>query len=85
MLEDRSLVTPAATVDELFAELSYERIDDAVGDNSSLASEIWRLFLVAMVLALIAEALLCMPERQVQRQGFGHFTVVGSSVKQESV
>ena len=38
------------------------RIDDAVGATSSLASEIWRAFLIAMVLALLLEALLCLPE-----------------------
>ena len=85
LAEDRSQVTPVGAVDELFAGLSYERIDDAVGDRSSLASEIWRLFLMAMILALLAEAVLCMPERRIQRQGFADFTVAGRSMKQESV
>jgi len=85
LAEDRSQVTPVTTVDELFEGLTYERIDDAVGDSSSLASEIWRLFLMAMALALLAEAVLCMPERKVQRQGFGDFTIAGSSMKQESL
>jgi hypothetical protein len=31
----------------------------------ALASEIWRTFLVLMILALMAEALLCVPEKQV--------------------
>ena len=38
-------------------------LDDAVGSGSSLAAEIWRAFLVAMALALLAEAILCLPPR----------------------
>lgn len=79
--EDRALVTPVATVDALFAGLSYERIDDAVGNPASLASEIWRFFLVAMALALVAEAVLCMPEKKVPAPGFGEF----SRSKQEAL
>lgn len=71
MPEDRSPVTPAETVDALFAGLAYERIDDAVDSPASLASEIWRFFLMAMVLALVVEALLCLPEKKVQTPGFG--------------
>ena len=81
LAEDRSHGVPVATVDELFDGLSYQRIDDAVGDPSSLASEIWRLFLLAMALALVLEALLCMPEKRVERQGVGDFTVPGTGVK----
>ena len=60
--EDGAQAVTAATVDGLFTGLSYRRIDDAVGATSSLASEIWRAFLIAMVLALLLEALLCLPE-----------------------
>ena len=60
--EDDTQTVPQATVDGLFEGLSYRRIDDAVGDTSSLASEIWRAFLIAMVLALLLEAILCLPE-----------------------
>jgi len=83
--EDRAPVTPVETVDALFAGLAYERIDDAVGDPASLASEIWRFFLMAMVLALVAEALLCMPEKKVQAQGFGEFSAAHRHRKQEAV
>lgn len=71
--EDRSPVTPVETVDALFAGLAYERIDDAVDNPASLASEIWRLFLVAMALALVVEALLCLPEKKVETSGLGDF------------
>ena len=79
--EDRSPATPVARVDELFDGLAYQRIDDAVGDTSSLASEIWRLLLLAMAVALVLEALLCMPEKRIEPQGRADFTVAkqGSS------
>jgi len=83
--EDRAPVTPVETVDALFAGLAYERIDDAVDNPASLASEIWRFFLMAMVLALVAEALLCMPEKKVQTPGFGDFSAVNRRRKQEAV
>lgn len=61
--EDRCEVASAEAIDGLFAGVPYERIDDRAGDTSSLVREIWRLFLLAMALALIIEALLCLPER----------------------
>lgn len=73
-VEDRAPVTPAETADALFAGLAYERIDDAVDNPGSLASEIWRFFLMAMVLALVAEAILCMPEKKTPVRGFGEFS-----------
>ena len=81
LAEDCASVTPVASVDALFAGLAYERIDDAVGDPRSLASEIWRLFLLAMALALVAEAGLCMPERKIQQSRFGDL----SRVKREAL
>jgi len=80
LAEDRAPVTPVASVDALFAGLAYERIDDAVGNPGSLASEIWRLFLLAMALALVVEAGLCMPERKTRQSGFGDL----SRVKREA-
>ncbi len=43
--------------------VDYRRIDDEVGSGSSLAAEVWRAFLVAMALALLAEAILCLPPK----------------------
>ena len=81
LAEDRAPVTPVASVDALFAGLAYDLIDDAVGDPGSLTSEIWGLFLLAMALALVAEAGLCMPERKIQHSGFGDL----SRVKREAL
>jgi hypothetical protein len=82
--EDRTTVTPVATVDALFAELAYERINDTLDDPTSLASEIWRFFLLVLALALVAEALLCMPDKKVSAPGLGGFNVAGHGPKQEA-
>lgn len=47
----------------LLEGIEYRSIADEVDSNSSLASEIWRIFLIAMALALLAEAALCLPPR----------------------
>ena len=62
--EDSSLCVAPESVDELFEGLTFQRIEDEVGDDSSLASEIWRLFLLLMALALVGEACLCLPEKE---------------------
>lgn len=62
--EDRTAVLGADGVDRLFTGLDYRRVEDQVGNMSALTSEIWRAFLIAMAIALVAEALLCLPERR---------------------
>ena len=73
LAEDEIKVTDAATADALFDGLSYQRIDDSIGDSASLASEVWRLFLLVMAIALIAEAFLSMPEKQAVQQQASSF------------
>jgi hypothetical protein len=46
----------------LFRGLDFVRVDDRAGSVSSLIQEIWRLFLVAMMVAMVAEAALCLPK-----------------------
>ncbi len=48
-------------VDDLFRGLDYSRVEDRAGSYSSLIQEIWRMFLVAMLVALVVEAALCLP------------------------
>ena len=61
--EDSAKTSAVEAVDALFEGLSYRRIDVDVGDTSALASELWRIFLIAMALALIVEAVLSLPSR----------------------
>jgi hypothetical protein len=84
LAEDQVNAATVATVDGLFEGLSYERIDDAVGDTSPLAREIWRTFLMAMMLALILEAALCLPGRKAEGKRFGDFAPAGSGMRQDS-
>ena len=42
-------------------------VNDELGSAMELASEIWRGFLLAMAIALVAEAVLCMPPRTQQQ------------------
>jgi hypothetical protein len=65
--EDTARVLPADRVDGLFQGLSFARQDGRAGGTDSLVQEIWRAFLIAMVLALIGEGLLCMPSRPTAR------------------
>ena len=51
---------------ELFRGLDFSRMDDQAGNFSALIQEIWRLFLVAMMIALIVEAALCLPRLNPQ-------------------
>lgn len=48
----------------LLEGVEYRRIDDSVGSGSSLASEVWRAFLIAMTLALLIEAALSIPPKE---------------------
>lgn len=64
--EDNAKTSPLETVDALFDGLSYRRIDVDVGDTSALASELWRIFLIAMAIALILEAVLSLPSRKTE-------------------
>ncbi len=75
--EDSAEPVSIATVDGLFQGLAFQRIDDAVGNDAAIASEIWRAFLIAMVLALILEAVLCLPERVVEKREAAGFAPAG--------
>ena len=63
-IEDSATAVAVETVDTLFDGMSYRRIDVDVGDTSALASELWRVFLIAMIVALLAEAVLSLPSRR---------------------
>jgi hypothetical protein len=60
--EDSTLVLSEQENSRLFAGLDLVRFDSQADESSSLVNEIWRLFLVGMLIALLAEAILCMPK-----------------------
>ena len=60
-------VVPDPKVTELFRGLDFARVDDRAGSLGGLIQEIWRMFLVAMMVAMLTEAALCLPKLQRPR------------------
>jgi hypothetical protein len=61
--EDMQAIVPEERVSSLFADLDFSRVDDTVGNQRSLIREVWRVFLFIMLIALLVEAVLCLPRR----------------------
>ncbi|HEX4588902.1 MAG TPA: hypothetical protein VH120_03175, partial [Gemmataceae bacterium] len=59
--EDQAAVLADDRVADLFKGLDFTRVDDRAGSLAGLIEEVWRPFLVAMLIAMLAEAALCMP------------------------
>jgi hypothetical protein len=74
--EDQAAVLAGDAVADLFRGLDFTRIDDQAGGSVSLIQEVWRPFLVAMLIALLVEAARCMPRGAVKEKtsGFGTMT-----------
>ena len=70
--EDESRVLSEEKIAGLFKGLNFNRVDDQAGSFEGLIQEVWRIFLVAMLIALMVEAILCMPRRvpKVEDTGF---------------
>ncbi len=71
--EDDPQVLSTGTLNELFAGLDFRVITESLEDGRSLTNEIWRTFLIAMAIAIVGEAILCMPprrERVLEKEGF---------------
>jgi hypothetical protein len=64
--EDRSAVLSDSRVGELFRGLDFDRVDDQAGNMRSLAREIWRMCVGAMLVAIVVEAGLCLPRPRRQ-------------------
>ncbi len=67
--EDAVTIVPRERVAALFDRLDFDRVDDQAGSGTSLIQEIWRLFLVMMMVALLLEAALCIPRRVAALSG----------------
>lgn len=62
--EDMARILNRDETDALLAGLDVQHVNQTLSSAGALTSEIWRALLVVMALALITEALLCMPERK---------------------
>ena len=58
--EDLTATVNDESLEKMFAGLDYHKISDDAGQSASLASEIWRVFLGLMAIALVVEAALCL-------------------------
>ncbi len=77
--EDAPTIVPAERVETLFANLDFDRVNQTADNNSSLIQEIWRLFLIVVLLALIAEAVLCIPKRITANDAVASFAGAGKA------
>lgn len=59
--EDQRTMLADTEVSQLFEGLQFSRVDDNAGNLSGIVREVWRVFLILMILALIVEAALCLP------------------------
>jgi hypothetical protein len=59
--EDLAPVLADDRVAGLFRGLDFARVDDQAGNIGSLIQEVWRMFLISMMAALVVEAGLCLP------------------------
>ena len=60
-LEDASARISDEQVEALFHDLPFVRVDRTAGKSNSLVEEVWRAFLILMLIAMIGEACLCLP------------------------
>jgi hypothetical protein len=61
--EDRSERVADETLAGLFGDLKWSRIESGA-TAKSLVQEIWKWFVIAMIVALIVEAVLCIPKKR---------------------
>jgi hypothetical protein len=62
--EDKPETLSNAELDDLFAGLDFHVLSDTLENGHSLTNEIWRTFLLLVAIAIVGEALLCMPPRR---------------------
>lgn len=62
--EDAAPTVPDDQIGRLFQGLSFSRFEQQAGGLGNLVEEVWRAFLVALLIALAAEGLLSLPLRR---------------------
>ena len=59
--EDEGARVDRGVVGELMAGTDFALVEDRAGEGQALANEVWRTFVFLMGLALLVEAILCLP------------------------
>jgi hypothetical protein len=62
--EDQPATVAASDLNDLFSGLDFHVVNDTLENGRSLTNEVWRTFLFLAALALLGEALLCLPPRR---------------------
>lgn len=60
--EDQGTLVEEDQLTEMFRGLDLHRVQSKAGSTASIVREIWRAFLIMMILAMIGEAALCLPK-----------------------
>ncbi len=63
LAEDQLATLEDSKIQSLFAGLSFSSVIDSSGSMSAIVREVWRVFLISMIVALLVEASLCLPRR----------------------
>ena len=63
--EDGVTVVNDETLAGLFQGLNFDRVETSGGKLGGLVQEIWRLFLIAMMVSMLVESVLCLPKTSV--------------------
>ena len=71
--EDHASILSNEHIAGLFDGLDFSVVKNEIGATSSLVNEIWRAFLLTMIIALLAEALLCVPRKPNPREDKNSF------------
>ena len=66
--EDATDVLDSEQIDRLFEGCNFRSITGGAGEDRSLAREVWRAMLLAMLAALVAEGMLSLPNRPIAAQ-----------------
>jgi hypothetical protein len=62
--EDAPQTLSNSELNDLFAGLDFRVVSDTLESGRSLTNEVWRTFLLLVAIAIVGEALLCMPPRR---------------------
>ena len=66
--EDVAPTAAPRDIDRAFAGLDYRRVTDDGKSDGALVEEIWRIFLILVVVALLVEAVLCLVDQKDERR-----------------
>jgi hypothetical protein len=65
--EDAAPILPDDQIEKLFQGLSFSRLEHQAGGLGNIVEEVWRTFLVGLLMLLAAEGLLCLPQAAPHR------------------